>query len=934
MEQSNYREEQIQNIKATPQEMDAWEALRREPGLTGRLARRGKHMKRDYVGGRRSFKAKGGSEDGRIDDTHRIVAVTDIEASALNYLKNQDKKQGHPTGSGPRLRAMAAKDDQPLEYMMYKGMKIPSLNDFGMDEGSEETGGREDRGGFTSSGGDFGSNDYGNDPTPTPTPSGGNNTPPPPPPKTPEQIEAERKAAAKKKYDADKKTATEKYEKDKAGRDRSKYTEGTMRDAEGRTMEDRGVMTDAEGRVEGDEGFDFETAEMKGGYDESTGKMDTEGSFAGYQEDYKGLRDRADYSATREGVLTDASGKREGEAGYDASSATMQGGLEQYQRQADKLAGEAKGKYAGYESDIAGQPDYASKVATMAGGQAKTGTDAQTALANLSSQIDTSTTAGKKALSDAAGKMGIASGDIKEYESKVGEFAQAGQDAGGRGEAAGKAGATAITGAAGQGMTQAQQAQQAMGTASDKLGGMADKAMDTGALMKDRGLFAGQIEAKRKAAEKGKLGNLRRSMAASGASPAEIARAEAEASGGGQAGREDALAASMASMQSGQSQLGQAAGMTGQQAQIAAQGGSLGLQGAGMGLQGAQAAGQMNMAGAGMGMQGAQMGMQGAGQMAGMAGQRAALAGQQGAMGLQGAQLGLAGAGQKAGNISAGAGAAMQGQQGAMQGYQAAQNLGIGKTQAAAGMYGAGVGTQQGLMNMGSSLANQQQMSLQNEITQQQGLTGSMAGMTEAQLQDVVAQQNAAQQKDLAERGLLVQQQANQANAPRSPSQAQQLMNLVQTGAQAYGTYKAFAACIPEGIKIDTLGGGIAIEDIKVGTMVKGYYGPETEVLQVHQYKEDPAPHRFYHITFDNGGAVDCCDMHRIAGKRAKDYKVGDVASANRITSITRYNGVRRSYDLLTADGGYRMGNTQINSMISEVAQGEVAEMNKIKLAA
>ena len=58
-----------------------------------------------------------------------------------------------------------------------------------------------------------------------------------------------------------------------------------MRDAEGRTMEDRGVMTDAEGRVEGDEGFDFETAEMKGGYDESTGKMDTEGSFEGYRGD-------------------------------------------------------------------------------------------------------------------------------------------------------------------------------------------------------------------------------------------------------------------------------------------------------------------------------------------------------------------------------------------------------------------------------------------------------------------------------------------------------------------------------------------------------------------------------------------------------------------------------------------------------------------------
>jgi len=55
----NYSKEQVQKLKATPQEMDAWEALRREPGLMGRLARRGKHMKRDYVGGRRSFQPPG-----------------------------------------------------------------------------------------------------------------------------------------------------------------------------------------------------------------------------------------------------------------------------------------------------------------------------------------------------------------------------------------------------------------------------------------------------------------------------------------------------------------------------------------------------------------------------------------------------------------------------------------------------------------------------------------------------------------------------------------------------------------------------------------------------------------------------------------------------------------------------------------------------------
>ena len=209
----------------------------------------------------------------------------------------------------------------------------------------------------------------------------------------------------------------------------------------------------------------------------------------------------------------------------------------------------------------------------------------------------------------------------------------------------------------------------------DQMGAMAADATDTQKLMKDRGLFAGQLEAQRKAQQGGTMANLRRSMASSGASPQEIARAEAEASkGGAQQGRADALQASMSAMQAGQSQLGQAAQFRGMQA--------------------------------------------------GMLGQ--------------------------------------------------AQNLGRQKTQAAAGMYGQGLGAQQGLIG-------QRQGMLQNEITQQAGLTGQMAGMTGAQLQDVVAQQNMAQEKDLAERGLLAQQQASAANRPQGPSQMDQMMGMVST---------------------------------------------------------------------------------------------------------------------------------------------------------
>ena len=223
-----------------------------------------------------------------------------------------------------------------------------------------------------------------------------------------------------------------------------------------------------------------------------------------------------------------------------------------------------------------------------------------------------------------------------------------------------------------------------VGTAAGQMGTMAGDAMDTQKLMKDRGLFAGQLEAQRKAQQGGTMANLRRSMASAGASPQEIARAEAEASkGGAQQGRADALQASMSAMQAGQSQLGQAAQFRGMQA--------------------------------------------------GMLGQ--------------------------------------------------AQNLGLQKTQAAAGMYGQGLAAQQGLIG-------QRQGMLQSEIAQQAGLTGQMAGMTGAQLQDIVAQQNMAQEKDLAERGLLAQQQASAANAPQKPSQFGQVL---QTAAAVAPVVAAFS---------------------------------------------------------------------------------------------------------------------------------------------
>jgi len=154
-------------------------------------------------------------------------------------------------------------------------------------------------------------------------------------------------------------------------------------------------------------------------------------------------------------------------------------------------------------------------------------------------------------------------------------------------------------------------------------------------------------------------------------------------------------------------------------------------------------------------------------------------------------------------------------------------------------------------------------------------------------------------------------------------------MGYVGTAAGAYMAYKAWNSCIPEGTKIDTPDGEVPIEDIKTGMKVKGWHGGETEVLMSHQYKENPGPSRFYHIVFDNGGAVDCCDTHRIYGKRAMHYKPGDVVQSHKVTSITRYNGVERSYDLLTEDDGYRIGNIPVDSMIEEMENN----INKAKAA-
>lgn len=139
--------------------------------------------------------------------------------------------------------------------------------------------------------------------------------------------------------------------------------------------------------------------------------------------------------------------------------------------------------------------------------------------------------------------------------------------------------------------------------------------------------------------------------------------------------------------------------------------------------------------------------------------------------------------------------------------------------------------------------------------------------------------------------------------------------------AVALAPLKLMFACLPEGTEIDTPGGGKqAIETLRSGDLVMGYDGEPVRILQIHGYLEDPEESVFHAITFSNGSTVDLCSMHRIAGIRAKDLRQGTMMpnGLSVVRSIT-YRGVNRSYDILTEDPGYRIGDIPVNSMIEEM---------------
>ena len=98
---------------------------------------------------------------GKVDSEHRVAVLTEPEIQALNFLKNMDRSMGFRSGFSPMMQNLADQNTEPLDYVEYRGERIPSLNDFGSGAGKNEGAGESEAKQQTQSGGDYGgSNDW------------------------------------------------------------------------------------------------------------------------------------------------------------------------------------------------------------------------------------------------------------------------------------------------------------------------------------------------------------------------------------------------------------------------------------------------------------------------------------------------------------------------------------------------------------------------------------------------------------------------------------------------------------------------------------------------------------------------------------------------------------------------------------------------------
>ena len=137
-------------------------------------------------------------------------------------------------------------------------------------------------------------------------------------------------------------------------------------------------------------------------------------------------------------------------------------------------------------------------------------------------------------------------------------------------------------------------------------------------------------------------------------------------------------------------------------------------------------------------------------------------------------------------------------------------------------------------------------------------------------------------------------------------------------------------ACIPEHTSVDTPSGPRPIENFEAGDTVIGFNGKPVRILQKHSYLEDSGT-VFLHITFAGGASVDLCGMHRVAGIRAREVRIGQSIAGREVTRIESRRGETRSFDLLTEDAGYQIHGVPVNSMIEEMNKAAASGLRTVR---
>ena len=310
----------------------------------------------------------------------------------------------------------------------------------------------------------------------------------------------------------------------------------------------------------------------------------------------------------------------------------------------------------------------------------------------------------------------------------------------------------------------------------------------------------------------------------------------------------------------------------------------------------AEAGAQQRQGATNIATQGAQLGLQAMGQAGSMAGQQ------------DQNMLQQALANQQAQNQASQFGASAQNQ---------ASQFGAG-AQNTANQFSAGQQNQFSLANQSAqNQASQFGASAQNQANQWSAGAQNQMGQFNAQQMQNAQQFNVGNQMNFQSWNASQGFAADQFNA--SQRNAQMQGNATNNAQGVSSAVKQFRMCIPEGTKIDTPDGSIPIEDLKAGDTVNGFGNKTVSIMQKHEYKENPELKRFLKIYFDDGDTVDLCDVHMIKDKRAQEYNVGDSINGKEIVNIKWYDGVKRSYDLLTEDKGYRISGIPVNSMIEEM---------------